>query len=300
MDSDCGGVLGGRAIGVCLASMLVGRVHGPLATARAVSTGVATLVAVALRAEPGASLVCLNQSGECSCLHPARVLYEFLLIVHERQVVTGGEVGGSAFGQVHEVLSLLAPVCYLVVLGTVLVFAVRLGAGVLAEVVWMVLQFLPAVAVAAVQAVPAGVFVVHYFVLGIPRPALLRPVRIQVGLAAEVLPVVCENTAFSLVVSLLVGAPNCFEMEAVEVGVSLEPVNEVNRDLVFVVGKGAKVAILAHLGPARVTAAELGFVHLWVVKLFNCAVRESAGVPKGTNFLFGFANVRAQFATVSA
>lgn len=154
----------------------------------------------------------------------------------------------------------------------------------------MVFQFFPAVTVAAVESVYTSVFVVNDFVLGVPSRTLFGLVEVEVGLAAEVLPIVREDATLPLVFSLLIWTPHCLEVEAVEICIPLELVNQVHGDLTLVVGEGTEVAVLASPRPVGVALTELGFVHLRMIKLFDCVVRKSAGVCQRTNLFLGFAD----------
>lgn len=81
----------------------------------------------------------------------------------------------------------------------------------------MIFLFLPPVAVGASIFVGATVLVVVNVILGPPIAALLLRVEIYLGFSSEILPVVCKNTLVSLVVSFIVRAPDCLEVENVKV-----------------------------------------------------------------------------------
>ena len=67
------------------------------------------------------------------------------------------------------------------------------------------------------------------------------------GLAAEVLPVVCILTLVTYMVSRIAieRAPNCLEVEHKEVLVLFHQMEYVNAQLFVIMGKGAEVAEIA-------------------------------------------------------
>jgi hypothetical protein len=111
---------------------------------------------------------------------------------------------------------------------TVLVFAVLLIAWVPSKVVRVILKLFPPMTVDAMESIDTGVFIISDFVLSVPSRTLLRPVGIQKGLAAEILPIVGVNTVLPLVITLLVGTPPSLEMETIEVCIPLKLLNEIN------------------------------------------------------------------------
>ena len=81
----------------------------------------------------------------------------------------------------------------------------------------MIFLFLPPMAVGAPILVRAAVLVVFDLILRAPVPALLLVVQIHLGFPSEVLPIVREYALVSLVVSFIVRAPHCLEVEDVKV-----------------------------------------------------------------------------------
>ena len=111
------------------------------------------------------------------------------------------------------------------VLRAVQVIAIDCHAWVLPEIVRMVLKLFPSMALVAVKSIWASVSVLYNLVDSVPSSALLRPVRILVWLATEILPVMSIDANLSLMVSLLVGTPSRLEVVHIEVGIAVKPLN---------------------------------------------------------------------------
>ena len=112
----------------------------------------------------------------------------------------------------------------------------------------MVLLFLPAVRELASVFVLAAFPVELDLLVTVPvRACLPGVVFVYVRLAAEVLPVVSVLTLLSEVFLGfgVEGAPNCFEMEHVEVIIMFHFVEDVNAELLVGVCKGAEVSEIA-------------------------------------------------------
>ena len=131
----------------------------------------------------------------------------------------------KCFWKIEKIRPQFTTVLSLMVLRTVLIFAILLVAWVPPKVVWVVLQLFPPMTIAAMVSIYTSFFVIRNFFLRIPSSALLSAVRIQIRLAAKILPVMSVNTAFSIVVTLLIWAPHCFEMKTIEVCISLKLLN---------------------------------------------------------------------------
>lgn len=160
-----------------------------------------------------------------------------------------------------------------VVVGTVRLLAgVSVQAGLHLEEVGVELLLLPAMTEGALVLELAAVLVGSDEVLGVPVRAHLLRVGEHRGFAPVVLPVVRVHAHVSLVVVLSVGAPHSLEVEDVEVHVRLELLNQLHRQLTLGVGEGAELAVLALRMAVEVRRTELGFVFVWMIKLFNSIV----------------------------
>ena len=87
------------------------------------------------------------------------------------------------------------------------------------------------------------------------------------------------HVALHLVVE---GAPDCLEVEHVEVGVLIHLVQQIDRKFVFVVGKSTEVAEVTGVHIVRPLVAELGLILLWVVEGLHAVVSFWAQVTQGT------------------
>ena len=140
-------------------------------------------------------------------------------------------------------------------------------------VVRVVFFLLPAMAVDTAVFQVAAITVVPCLLLSAPEAALLlRGVLVLVRLAPEVLPIVRVFALVALMAPHFVveGAPDCLEVEHVEVGVLLHAVQQVYREFVLAVGEGAQTAEVAAL--FRAFRAKFGLVLLWVVERFDSVV----------------------------
>ena len=88
-----------------------------------------------------------------------------------------------------------------------------------------------------------------------------------------------SHVALHLVVE---GAPDCLEVEHVEVGILLHLVQQVDRQLVLVVGKRTEVSKVTGVHVVRPLVAELGLVLLRVVEGLHAVVGLGTRVTQGT------------------
>jgi hypothetical protein len=84
-------------------------------------------------------------------------------------------------------------------------------------VVWVILLFLPAVALSTSILIRATILIVIDELSASPVRALILRIEIELVFPSVVLPVVRKNTLVSLMVVLIVWTPNCLEMEYVKV-----------------------------------------------------------------------------------
>ena len=120
----------------------------------------------------------------------------------------------------------------------------------------------------AVETMRAGISIVDNLVVGIPCRALMILIWIEIRLPSIILPVVCVNARFPIMILFLIWTPLSLKVEHEEVLITIESFYQVYGDLRFIVRKGTKVPILASLRWVREALTELGFVHLGMIKFF--------------------------------
>lgn len=131
----------------------------------------------------------------------------------------------------------------------------------------MVVEFLPAVAHAAIEAILAAQVVVEDVVLLLPVEAADGLVVVDRGVASVVLEVVRVYAESLVVLGQIEGAEHRLVVEHVKVFIVLVVVDELDADLIFAVRKGAVVPILAAADTAREVGTELLLVGLELVEL---------------------------------
>jgi len=112
------------------------------------------------------------------------------------------------------------------------------------EEVRMVLLLLPAVGEQTVVLILAALSVLVDEAVGTPLLAEVLGVVEYVGLAAVVLPVVGVYARLAVVVILTIGAPDCFEVEDIEIIIRQVLLNKLDRELISRVSEAAVVSIL--------------------------------------------------------
>ena len=130
--------------------------------------------------------------------------------------------------------------------------------------------------------------------LGFPEFALIFAfVIVQARLASEVLPVVCVLTLVALMILVLIieRAPDCLEMEHVEVCILLHFMQEIYVEFFFRVSERAQIAEFAILHTVREAITELALVFLRVVEVFHSVMRLCAVVLLRAIIV----SIRAQF-----
>lgn len=220
---------------------------------------------------------------EAGLLHTAHEVLVLGHVAQIRHVVVGRKGDGARLGEdLEPLLERLALVRLIVVVGAVGLGALlTVFAGVELVVLGVVLLLLPAVALQALVLVLTAILVLVDELPGAPVRALVSGVDVELGLAAEVLPVVREDALVSLVVVLVVGTPHCLEVEHVEIRVQVEAVNQLHRDLSLRVRERAVLPVLALARPVNIGGAKLCLVLVWVVEFFDAVVRLLAGVAFG-------------------
>ena len=124
----------------------------------------------------------------------------------------------------------------------------------------VVFLLFPAVAVGTTVLERTAVGVSAGFLLSAPDGALLLRVVVDVNFPPEVLPIMCVNTRISwmtLIFLVRIRTPHSFEVEQIKVNIALHFVQVLNRQLIFVMRKGAHFAELAGFDVGRVGLAKL-------------------------------------------
>lgn len=101
-----------------------------------------------------------------------------------------------------------------------------------------------------------------------PIITLLFWIVIQLRFSAEILPIMRVYTLVSQMICFIIRAPYSFEVEHIEIWILLEFINQLNRDLGFIVSKWAVLSILAFPSTIDIWRAKLSFVLIRVIKLF--------------------------------
>lgn len=140
------------------------------------------------------------------------------------------------------------------------------------EEIWMVLQLLPTMRVAALVLQRAALGEGSNHPLSVPGLTHLRRVGVQSWPAAVVLPVVRIHTGFAVMIVLAVGAPNSLEVKEVEIHIDVVLLNQLDRDLLLIVREAAELLVLA-ADIVQVRLTELCLVFVWVIKGLHFVVR---------------------------
>jgi len=109
----------------------------------------------------------------------------------------------------------------------------------------MVLLLFPAVRIFALVLHRAAFTVRSYYSISVPRRAHLGRVAVKRGFTAVILPIVRVDTSLSIVVIFSVRTPNSLEVKQIKIHVNLVALDQLDRDLVFCVGKGTKLFVIA-------------------------------------------------------
>jgi hypothetical protein len=73
------------------------------------------------------------------------------------------------------------------------------------------------------------ILVVVNMIFRAPVPALVLSVQVNLGFSPKILPIVCIHTLISLMICFVIGAPYCFEMKHVKVGIFFKFVDHFDR-----------------------------------------------------------------------
>jgi hypothetical protein len=109
----------------------------------------------------------------------------------------------------------------------------------------MVLLLLPAVRAFALILQRAAFAVRCNYTVSLPCGAHFGRVTVKGWFSAVILPIVGVNTGFSVVVVFPVRTPDSLEVEQVKVHVDIVAFDQLDGDLVLVMGKGTKLFVLA-------------------------------------------------------
>ena len=137
--------------------------------------------------------------------------------------------------------------------------------------VWMIFLLFPSMRILALVLIRTAFGIRSNKVICLPIRTHFTWIWEYWRLSSVVLPVMCVYTYFSVMVVLSVRAPNCFEVEHVEIHVDFVLFNKFDWEFSFTVCKGAKFLILTFcvLIWLKIPRAELSFVLIRVIKFFN-------------------------------
>ena len=186
----------------------------------------------------------------------------------------------SVFWQKFEIwVYRISPVHLRMIVRTMVLFALSvLLTWVNFKVARVILLLFPAVAVSASVLVLAAVWVCTDEVFYFPILAEVFLVVVQLWLSSQVLPVVCVNTHFFVVI-LAPWTPGCFEVENVKIWVfGLHLVQHVDGDFILGVSKSTHFSVLAILHVVRVGLTKLTFIFFGVVEFFDSIVSLETGI----------------------
>lgn len=164
----------------------------------------------------------------------------------------------------------------------VVVWTVRLSALAILEISTLLhtvdqgMEFLllPAVTTAATVLKLAAVLVCLCILLRLPKLALLFSILVDVRLSSEVLPVVCVNAFFALMILVRKWTPHCFKVKHIEISILFHLLNHIHGKLTFTVRESAKFAIVAAVYAIGISLTEFCFVFFWVVEILNAIMRK--------------------------
>jgi len=86
------------------------------------------------------------------------------------------------------------------------------------------------------------------------------------------------HTSISFMLLLTIGTPHSLKMENVEVHVSLEVLDQLDRNFLVRMRKATKIPVLALVGTINIRGTKLGFVFIRMVELFYSIVSFDARV----------------------
>jgi len=155
------------------------------------------------------------------------------------------------------------------------------GSGLVVQ--WVILVLFPPMALVALLLKRTAILVIQDEISRFPVAARASVIGMKMGFSPVVLPIVCIDTEGFVMLGQVKRAPNCLEVEHVEVLVVLVVVNQVNHDVVLTVSEGTEVTVLAFLQVVRIEGTELGFVLFRPIELFYSIVGLGAGISIGTN-----------------
>jgi len=141
-----------------------------------------------------------------------------------------------------------------------------------AEIVRMVFLFFPAMAVAAPILQPAPIIIREQVLFCVPVLALLFRIVELERFSPEILPIMRVHTDFAFVVFVGEGAPDCLKVEHVEVGVALQVVQHVYRELCLRMCESTHISVVAGIEFLGELLAEFSLVLFRMVEVFDAVV----------------------------
>ena len=119
-------------------------------------------------------------------------------------------------------------------------------------------------------------------VLSFPLRALLFFVVEKMRFSSKVLPIMSVYTSISRMIGVTIWAPYSLEVEHVKVRIFLKLVEQVYSHLFFSMSKSTHISIVTGLDLVWVGRAELNFVFLRMIELFNSIMRSKAAIAHRT------------------
>ena len=149
----------------------------------------------------------------------------------------------------------------------------------------MVFLFLPSMGKLALVLIRTALRVRSDEIVRFPIRAHFARIRENWGPSPIVLPIVCVNAYFSVVVVLTVGTPDCLEVEHVEIHVNLIVLDQLNWELCLIMRKWTKFLVIAFciFDWFKIRRAEFCFVLVRMVEFFNSVMSFVTTIPVWTS-----------------
>ena len=136
-------------------------------------------------------------------------------------------------------------------------------------------------------------------VLSFPLRTLLFFIVEDMRFPSKVLPIMGVHAGISRMIGVTIWAPYSLEVEHIEVRIFVKLVKKINSHLLFSMSESTHISIVTRLDLVWIRRAELNFVFLRMIKLFNSIMRSRAAITHRT-FKVGSTidHVRADFASI--
>jgi len=137
----------------------------------------------------------------------------------------------------------------------------------------MIFLFLPSMAMVAHVFIRAAISIIVYERARTPIRALIFGIVVKLRFSSEILPVMRKDALISLMIRLVVRAPNRFKMEHIKIWIFGKLIYKLDWYFRFWMSKWTKVSILAFdyfaFKSWNVGSAKFGFIFIRMVKLFD-------------------------------